>query len=273
MNTSVYDQLGATPASTTVSTDTKAAGNMLNLSMGPLEQPAPHKPSDSDDKTDALSDYDQLEDMFKIPVEAPVHQDPTPAKPQLNPWGLMAEAQYKFGWRTLPLPPVLRRVKDNLDSQNIVLQAIQMPKVADTPVEVTSAQNRDLLDLNQDASWDAALKSMQDRCRRESHSSSTGSQSNSSKHHQSGSHSKDEADSKKGRQTPTEDQNRPAPVEGTKRWTLDWSQDILEPRKQIWRLAAGDAAVIPRQTLKSVVNPLEKPAPVAREEGAPLLKS
>ena len=31
VNTSVYDQLGVTPASTTVSTDTEAAGNMLNL--------------------------------------------------------------------------------------------------------------------------------------------------------------------------------------------------------------------------------------------------
>ena len=37
VNTSVYDRLGAKPASTTISTDTEAAGDMLNLTMGPLE--------------------------------------------------------------------------------------------------------------------------------------------------------------------------------------------------------------------------------------------
>ena len=34
VGTSVYDQLGATPANTTVSTDIEAAGDMLNLNMG-----------------------------------------------------------------------------------------------------------------------------------------------------------------------------------------------------------------------------------------------
>ena len=40
VDTSVYDRLGATPANTTVSTDTEVAGDMLNLSMGPPELPA-----------------------------------------------------------------------------------------------------------------------------------------------------------------------------------------------------------------------------------------
>ena len=41
VNTSVYDWLGATLASTTISTDTKAASDMLNLSMGLPELPVP----------------------------------------------------------------------------------------------------------------------------------------------------------------------------------------------------------------------------------------
>ena len=60
---------------------------------------------------------------------------------------------------------------------------------------------------------------------------------------------------------PMEDWNHPAPMEGIQRPTLDWNQDILEPRKQTWRPVAGDAPVTPQQTLKSVVSPLENPAP------------
>ena len=125
MNTSVYDWLGATPASTTVSTDTEAAGDMLNLSMGLLELLASHKASDPVDKTDsALSDDDQLQDMFKILAEVPVHRDPTPTKPWLDPWALMAEAQFKSGWRLLPPPPELRRPKSDPDTWNVVLRSI-----------------------------------------------------------------------------------------------------------------------------------------------------
>ena len=40
--TSIYDRLGATPANTTMSTNTEAAGDMFNLSMGPPEMPEPH---------------------------------------------------------------------------------------------------------------------------------------------------------------------------------------------------------------------------------------
>ena len=73
VNTSVYDQLGATLASAMISTYTEAAGDMLNLSMGLPELPASHKPSDLVDKTDALSNDDQIADMFKVPTEIPLH--------------------------------------------------------------------------------------------------------------------------------------------------------------------------------------------------------
>ena len=124
---------------------------------------------------------------------------------------------------------------------------------------ITNPWNPDPLDLDQDANRDKALQTMQEQHRRESRFTSTGSRSSSGKRHHSGSHSRDKADSKKGRQTPTEDWNSLAPVTGIHRPTLDWSQDILEPQKQMWKLAAGDATT-PRQTLKSVVKPLEKPA-------------
>ena len=92
----------------------------------------------------------------------------------------------------------------------------------------------------------------------ESSSSSTGSRLSSGKRHQSGSCSRDEADSKKGQQMAMEDQNHLAPVAGIHRPTLDWSQDILEPWKQMWKPAAGDALATARQTLKSVVKLLGK---------------
>ena len=73
----MYDPLGATPASTTISTDTEAAGDMLNLSMGSPELPVPQEANDSVDQTDgALSDDDQLQDMFKVPTEVPAPWDP-----------------------------------------------------------------------------------------------------------------------------------------------------------------------------------------------------
>ena len=56
-----------------------------------------------------------------------------------------------------------------------------------------------------------------------------------------------------------EDWNSPGPVVGITRPTLDWSQDIPEPQKLAWKLAAGDGPVTPCQTLKSVVKMLKKP--------------
>ena len=46
VNTSVYDQVGATLASTVISTDTEAASDMLNLTMGQPELPAPQEAHD-----------------------------------------------------------------------------------------------------------------------------------------------------------------------------------------------------------------------------------
>ena len=106
---------------------------------------------------------------------------------------------------------------------------MQTPKATNTPIEVTNPRNKDPLYLNQDASRDKALQMMQERCRRESHSSSAGSQSSSSKRHRSGSRSRDETGPKRGQQMPTEDWNSPGPVARIAAPTLDWSQDILEP--------------------------------------------
>ena len=122
VNTSVYDRLGATPASTTISTDMEAAGDMFNLSMGPLELPAPQEANDSMDQTDeALSDDDQLQDMFKVPIGVLVSQDPPLSRPQLDPQVLMAQAKLKSGRQTLPPPPELRAQKDDPDTRNVVL--------------------------------------------------------------------------------------------------------------------------------------------------------
>ena len=121
VNTSVYDRLEATPASSAISTDTEVASDMLNLTMGQPELPVPqdaHELANDSDQDDNL-----LEDMFQVPTEAPVFWVPLPAKPWLDPRALMAEAKLKSGRRTLPLPPSLRRHIDNPDSdtQNVVL--------------------------------------------------------------------------------------------------------------------------------------------------------
>ena len=165
VNTSVYDWLEATPASTAISTDTEAAGNMLNLTMGWLELPVPQETHDSADDSD--QDDNPLEDMFQVPTEAPVFWVPLPAKPWLDPWALMAEAKFKSGWRTLPPPPGLRRHIDDPDSdtQNVVLRALQMPTVTGTQVEVANPWKTDPLDLDRDANRDKALQVMQERHR------------------------------------------------------------------------------------------------------------
>ena len=121
VNTSVYDQLGATPASTTISTDTEVAGDMLDLTMGQPELPAPQEVHDLADDSD--HDDNPLADMFKAPTEAPVFQIPLPVKPRLDPWALMAKAKFKSRWRSLPPPLGLRRHIDDpdSDSRNVVL--------------------------------------------------------------------------------------------------------------------------------------------------------
>ena len=60
---------------------------------------------------------------------------------------------------------------------------------------------------------------------------------------------------------PTEDRNSPGPMARIVAPTLDWSQDILEPRKPGWKPAAGDGPAMPHHSVKSVVKTLEKPAP------------
>ena len=75
------------------SKNTEAAGDMLNLTMGQPELPAPqesHGPPDDSDEDD-----NPLEDMFQVPAETPVFRAPLPAKPWLDPWALMAEAKLK----------------------------------------------------------------------------------------------------------------------------------------------------------------------------------
>ena len=71
--------------STIISTDTKAAGEMLNLSMGPPELPVTQETSDSVDQAgESLSDDDQFSDMFKVPAKVPAPWDP-PSLPWLDP--------------------------------------------------------------------------------------------------------------------------------------------------------------------------------------------
>ena len=174
----------------------------------------------------------------------------------------MAEAKFKSGHRTLPQPPGLQK-QDN-DSRNIVLCSMQTPtpKEKDSLVEVADPHNKDPLDLDWHANRDKALQAMWDsRHRQESHSSSMGSQSSSSKHHRSGSQSRDETGPKRGRQMPTEDRKSPGPMAGIARPTLDWSQGILEPRGSMWRLAARYALAMPCQSVKSMVKSLEQPMP------------
>ena len=164
-NTSVYDRLEATPASTAISTDTEVASDMLNLTMGQPELPVPQETHDSADDSD--QDDNLLEDMFQVPAEAPVFWVPLPVKPRLDPRALMAEAKFKSGRRTLPPPLGLRRHIDDSDSDtlNVVLRALQTPTMTDTQVEVTNPQNTDPLDLDWDANRDKALQVMQERHR------------------------------------------------------------------------------------------------------------
>ena len=71
--TSVYDQLGATPANTTVSTNTEAAGDMLNFSMGlpELLEPSWQDEPDTSRSSTTPSDDEQFHNMFKVPRKVP----------------------------------------------------------------------------------------------------------------------------------------------------------------------------------------------------------
>ena len=92
---SVYDQLGATPANTTMSTGTEAAGDMFNLSMGPPEMPEPHMQDELDASCSgaAWSAGEQFNNMFKVPPKVPERWDQVPVmQPGLNFRALMAEA-------------------------------------------------------------------------------------------------------------------------------------------------------------------------------------
>ena len=232
-NTSMYDQLGSTPASTIISTDMEVAKNMLNLSMGPPELPVTQETSGSVGLTDdTLSDDDQFLDMFKVPPKVTpkvlVPWDLLPPRPWLDPCTLMAEAKFKSDHRTLP-PPLGLDKSDVSDTQKVILHSIQTPGVEDTQVNVANPQNRDPLDLDRDANRDKTLQVMQEKHRRESRSSSAGSRSSSGKQHWSGSRSRDETGPKRGQQMPTEDWNSLGPITRIPRPTLDWSQGILEP--------------------------------------------
>ena len=58
-----------------------------------------------------------------------------------------------------------------------------------------------------------------------------------------------------------EDRVSPGSMEASQMPTLDWSQNILEPRKPGWKPATGDAPVMPQHVVKSVVKAAGKPAP------------
>ena len=100
--------------------DCHSSYNLALASMGSPKQPSYRHPK-------LLGQY--FDHMYQL-SGIPVGWDPTPTKPRLNPQAL--EAQFKYGQRTLPPPPELRRPKDDLDSWNVVLRAIQTPKVVDT---------------------------------------------------------------------------------------------------------------------------------------------
>ena len=227
--------------------------------MGLPELLATQETSDSVDQAgESLSDDDQFSNMFKVPAKVLAPQD-LPSLPRLDPHALMVEAKFKSGLRPLPPTPGLRR-QDVVDTRNVILRSMQTPKATDTPIEVADPRNKDPLYLNWDASRDKALQTMQERHRRETCSNSAGSRSSSSKCHWSGSWSRDETGPKRGQQMPTEDWNSSDPIAEIVAPTLDWSQDILEPRKLGWKPAAGDGLAMPHHSVKSVVKTLEKPA-------------
>ena len=163
-----------------MSTDTEAAGDMFNLSMGPPEMPEPHRQDEPNASCSgaAPSDDEQFIDMFKVPPKVPECRDQVPVmQPGLDFRALMAEAQFKSSWRLLPPPLELRlHHKDDKDTRNMELQDKTSKRIE---VPVSNPWNRDPLDLDRDANWDATLEHMWERHRKESHSSSAASRSSS----------------------------------------------------------------------------------------------
>ena len=159
----VQDRLGATPANTTISTDTEAAGDMLNLSMGTSVAPESDRQGEPDTSCSdtAQSDDEQFQVMFKVLEKVLECQSQASSVPPfLDFWTLMAEAQFKSGHRQLPL----LHYKDDKDTRNVIVKAMQQPKpkkAADIPV--ANPQNSDPLDLLLDASRDAVLELMKER--------------------------------------------------------------------------------------------------------------
>ena len=261
---SVQDWLGATPANTTISTDTEAAGDMLNLSIGTSIAPESYRQGEPDTccSDAAPSDDKQFQDVFEVPEKVLECQGRASAMPpRLDFQALMAEAQYKSGHRQLPPPP---HYKDDKDTRNVIVKSMQQPKpkkAAD--VLVANPRNSDPLDLLWDASQDATLKLMKERHQKESRSSSTASRSCSdSKRHHSSSQSRDETNPKKG--CPTLDREHAMPEEETppprqqssvpaRKFNLNWHQDILEPLKPKWKPAARNAPATPQHKVQSVV--------------------
>ena len=138
-------------------------------------------------------------------------------------------------------------------------------------VPVSNPRNRDPLDLDRDVNQDAMLEHMQERRRKESHSSSTTSRSSSTgKRHRSASRSGDKINPKKGHPTPDWEHSMPdkgntpphqeSPAPACK-FTLNWDQDILEPLKPKWRPAAKDAPATPQHKVESVVKSADLAAP------------
>ena len=255
-----------------MSTDTEAAGDMFNLSMGPPQMPEPHRQDEPDTSCSsaAPSDDEQFNDMFKVPPKVLECWDQVPVMQfELDFRALMAEAQFKSSWRTLPPPPELRlHHKDNKDTRNVELQAKTSKRIE---VPVSNPQNKDPLDLDQDANWDAALEHMRERHQKESCSSSAASRSSSTgKRHQSASRSGDKINPKKGHPIPDWEhstldkgntpphQESPAPA---RKFTLNWDQDILEPLKPKWRPAAKDAPATHQHKVESIVKPPDSAAP------------
>ena len=124
---SVQDCLGAMPANTTISTDTEATGDMLNLSMGTSIAPESYQQGEPDTGCSdaAPSDDEQFQDMFKVPEKVPECQSRASSMPPgLDFWALIAGAQFKSGRRQLPPP----RYKDDKDTRNVIVKSMQQPK-------------------------------------------------------------------------------------------------------------------------------------------------
>ena len=157
---SVYDWLGATPASTTISTDTEAANEMFGLSMGmpgtpacstpvtlpdlwiqiPLVRSVETIPTSADrfedlvtmvtecicehvSWNDMLWAAEQFKDMFKV-LNPVLWAVPLPRVDDNDIEALMAEAR---AWlvRKLPPPLGLPPLPDSPDKQNMVLQSLK----------------------------------------------------------------------------------------------------------------------------------------------------